>query len=95
MHRDHDDPRNLPQQPARRQALACLGAWAGAAVVWSVVGGVPRAFATGDAQGASMVPASGFHFVQISDTHIGFNKPANPDVVGSLRSAIAQINALP
>lgn len=95
MHRDHDDPRNLPQKPARRQALACLGVWAGAAVVWSVVGGVPRAFATGDAKGVAAMPANGFHFVQISDTHIGFNKPANPDVVGSLRRAIAQINALP
>ena len=34
-------------------------------------------------------------FVQISDTHIGFRKDANPDVVGSLRRAIADINALP
>jgi 3',5'-cyclic AMP phosphodiesterase CpdA len=34
-------------------------------------------------------------FVQISDTHIGFHREANPDVVGSLRHAIADINALP
>ena len=33
--------------------------------------------------------------MQISDTHIGFRKEANPDVVGSLRRAIADINALP
>ena len=33
--------------------------------------------------------------MQISDTHIGFRKDANPDVVGSLRRAIADINALP
>jgi Icc protein len=33
--------------------------------------------------------------VQISDTHIGFHKEANPDVVGSLRRAIADVNALP
>ena len=33
--------------------------------------------------------------MQISDTHIGFRKDANPDVVGSLRRAIADIHALP
>ena len=36
-----------------------------------------------------------FHFVQISDSHIGFNKPANPDVNATLRIAIDRINALP
>ena len=29
--------------PARRKALTCLAAWSGAAVVWTVTGGVPRA----------------------------------------------------
>jgi 3',5'-cyclic AMP phosphodiesterase CpdA len=84
-----------PDHPERRQALACLAAWTGGAIVWSVVGGVPRAFATEDARQPVAVPTSGFHFVQISDTHIGFHKEANPDVVGSLRRAIAGINALP
>ncbi len=95
MNRRIDDPGNLPERPARRQALSCLGAWAGAAVVWSVVGGVPRAFAAGDAVGAAKQPVGTFSFVQISDTHLGFNKAANPDVAGSLRRAIASINALP
>jgi 3',5'-cyclic AMP phosphodiesterase CpdA len=36
-----------------------------------------------------------FSFGQISDSHIGFNKPANTDVVGTLKQAIAKINALP
>src|SRR6202042_1976401 len=36
-----------------------------------------------------------FSFVQISDSHIGFNKPANTDVIGTLKQAIARINALP
>jgi Icc protein len=35
-----------------------------------------------------------FSFVQISDSHIGFNKPANPDVSGTLQAAIDKINAL-
>src|SRR6266576_3167667 len=33
-------------------------------------------------------------FVQISDSHMGFNKPANPDVAGSLKAAVDKINAL-
>ena len=37
----------------------------------------------------------GFHFVQISDSHIGFNKPANADVNATLQIAIGKINALP
>jgi 3',5'-cyclic AMP phosphodiesterase CpdA len=95
MNRDDDHPNDLPQHPGRREALSCLGAWAGAAVVWSVVGGVPRAFATGDPSHGGNVATGAFSFVQISDTHIGFNKPANPDVAGSLRRAIADIGALP
>jgi hypothetical protein len=35
------------------------------------------------------------HFVQISDSHIGFNWPANPDVAGTLQAAVDKINALP
>jgi len=82
-----------PASPDRRKALGCLAAWSGAAVVWSIAGGVPR---TVGAMGTGKSAAtSGFTFVQISDTHIGFNKPANPDVVGSLRRAIGEINALP
>jgi 3',5'-cyclic AMP phosphodiesterase CpdA len=79
----------------RRQALGCLAAWSGAAVVWTVAGGVPRALgATGTGQ-AMAASGDALTFVQISDTHIGFNKAANPDVVGSLRHAIAEIHALP
>ena len=33
--------------------------------------------------------------MQISDSHIGFNKPANTDVAGTLKAAIDKINALP
>jgi 3',5'-cyclic AMP phosphodiesterase CpdA len=39
--------------------------------------------------------AGGLRFVQISDSHIGFNKDANPDVTATLREAIAKIHALP
>ena len=92
MKRFRDEDEDLAS-PDRRKALGCLAAWSGAAVVWSIAGGVPRTVgATGTGASAA---ANGFSFVQISDTHIGFNKPANPDVVGSLRRAIGEINALP
>ena len=39
--------------------------------------------------------ASDFTFVQISDSHIGFNKPANTNVLGTLQAAVAKIDALP
>jgi Icc protein len=81
--------------PGRRNALGCLSAWSGAAVVWTVVGGVPRALGATNEQVTAAAAGGALTFVQISDTHIGFRRPANPDVVGSLRRAIADINALP
>jgi Icc protein len=85
---------NSPRSPARRQALSCLAGWTGTAVVWTVAGGVPRALgATGS--GMSAAPSKdALTFVQISDTHVGFKKDANPDVVGSLRRAIAEVNGM-
>src|SRR5258707_14840001 len=44
---------------------------------------------------AAEAPAADFSFVQISDSHIGFNKEANPDVVGTLKQAVPKIKALP
>ena len=77
---------------SRRKALACLGAWSGAAVIWTVAGGVPRAL--GKAADIHGRHAGGFTFAQVSDTHLGFKKDANPDVVGTLRRCIADLNAL-
>ena len=79
----------------RRQALRCLASWTGAAVVWTVAGGVPRALGATRGGTPRRTTGNALTFVQISDTHIGFRKEANPDVVGSLRRAIADINALP
>jgi 3',5'-cyclic-AMP phosphodiesterase len=50
--------------------------WAGTGVVWTVAGGVPASGLIGSAKAAE----SSFSFVQISDSHISFAKPANPDV---------------
>src|SRR4051794_11061432 len=76
----------------RRGFLKCMQ-WAGTAVVWSFAGGVPvsRLLA---ADTKKKTRAEEFTFVQISDSHIGFNKPANPDVVGTLQAAIERINNL-
>jgi 3',5'-cyclic AMP phosphodiesterase CpdA len=73
-------------------------AWAGTGLLWTMAGGVPtsRLFAatSGQASHAAASNAS-FSFVQISDSHIGFNKAANQDVTGTLKLAIDKINALP
>jgi 3',5'-cyclic AMP phosphodiesterase CpdA len=76
----------------RRGFLNCM-AWAGTGVLWTISGGVPCSRLFGQA------PSTGhgtgdLTFVQISDSHIGFNKPANPDVTGTLQVAIDRINAL-
>jgi 3',5'-cyclic AMP phosphodiesterase CpdA len=84
-----------PRSAARRGALGCMARWSGAAVVWGIAGGVLQALgATGDGRRPPSTYTP-FTFVQISDTHIGFNKKANPDTSASLRQAIAEINALP
>jgi Icc protein len=77
----------------RRGFLKCM-AWAGTGLVWTVSGGIPmsRAFAKSIDRNAHKV--ADFTFVQISDSHMGFNKPANPDVVATLQAAVDKINAL-
>ena len=65
----------------RRQTLKCM-LWAGTGVVWTVVGGVPASRLVGSAKAAE----GRFSFVQISDSHIGFAKPANPDARANSRS---------
>src|SRR5580658_7567040 len=80
----------------RRDFLKC-SAWAGTGVLWALVGGIPKAFAL-DAAGSvndSTALASSFHFVQFSDSHIGFNKEANPEPLKTLQEAIGKINAFP
>jgi len=78
---------------SRRQVLKC-GAWAGAGLVWSVSGGVPRALQFGG-EAMAEVPRGGLNFVQISDSHIGFNKEANPDPDATLTAAIEKVRSLP
>ncbi len=76
----------MTQDPTigRRGALECM-VWAGAGVLWTLAGGVPRSSLLGSAQAAT--PA-GLSFVQISDSHIGFKNAPNPDTPGTLAEAI-------
>ncbi|HUN40220.1 MAG TPA: metallophosphoesterase [Acetobacteraceae bacterium] len=74
----------------RRNFLKCM-AWAGTAMVWTVAGGVPRSRLIGTAEAAT----SGFNFVQISDSHLGFDKPANPNTTATLQEALNDVAALP
>jgi hypothetical protein len=76
----------------RRTLLRCA-AWGGAGVVWALKGGVPSAFSLLD--GAAAAEPASLAFVQISDSHIGFNKDANPDPNSTLAAAIVKVRALP
>ena len=80
----------------RRNALKCL-AYGGAGTLFALSGGVfmpiDLAMAASDKQGAAKLGKP--LFVQISDTHIGFNKEANPDVNGTLTQTIDIVNGMP
>ena len=78
----------------RRGFLQCM-AWAGTGAYFVLSGGVLNSFALSGGTPREQMPKGELAFVQISDSHIGFNKEANPDVVGTLRQAIAKVNALP
>jgi len=81
---------------SRRNALKCM-AYGGAGTLFALSGGVftpfDLAMAGTDPKGVARVGKP--LFVQISDTHIGFNKEANPDVNGTLTQTIDIVNAMP
>jgi len=88
---DYQKTENDADGVDRRGFLRCM-TWAGTGVVWTLTGGIPTSSLLGQTGGSK---GKGFHFVQISDSHIGFNKPANADVNGTLQVAIDKINGLP
>jgi 3',5'-cyclic AMP phosphodiesterase CpdA len=78
----------------RRGFLKCM-AWAGTGAFFVLQGGVLKSFAMSEVSKRSAKELKGeLSFVQISDSHIGFNKPANPDVLATLKAAIEKINSL-
>src|SRR6266540_173764 len=76
----------------RRGFLKCM-AWAGTGALCVMQGGVLKSYALPEA--AKKKVTGELSFVQISDSHIGFNKPTNPDVIATLKAAVDKINALP
>jgi 3',5'-cyclic AMP phosphodiesterase CpdA len=68
-------------------------AWVGTGLAWTVTGGVLSSRLLGAER--SDKEKADFSFVQISDSHIGFAKPPNTDVVSTLKRTVAKINALP
>jgi 3',5'-cyclic AMP phosphodiesterase CpdA len=88
--RNIEDPA-VNDRPSRRGALKCLGL--GTGTLFTLSSGILEPV---DLALAATKPDAGVPlFLQISDTHIGFNKDANPDVAGTLERAIALANALP
>jgi len=79
----------------RRGFLKCM-AWAGTGTLCVIQGGVLKSFALESqmSSAAKSHSAGALSFVQISDSHMGFSKPANPDVIGTLKTAVDKINAL-
>src|SRR5262252_3528474 len=75
---------------SRRKVLECM-TWAGTGVLWTVAGGVPTSLGI---MGEAVAQTSGMTFLQISDSHVGFDKPANPNVNSTLEEAINKVKAL-
>ena len=87
-HQSDDEGRGL----SRRRVLECM-TWAGTGVLWTISGGVPRSL--GLVGSALAAEPAGLTFLQISDSHVGFDKPANPNALGTLEEAIAKIKTMP
>jgi 3',5'-cyclic AMP phosphodiesterase CpdA len=75
--------------PNRRGFLKCM-TWAGSAMLWTVAGGIPRSHVIGQAEAA----ATGFTFAQVSDSHLGFDKPVNTNVTGTFQEALDQVTGM-
>ena len=77
---------------SRRKVLECM-TWAGTGVLWTISGGVPRSLGIIDE--AMAAETNKLSFLQISDSHVGFDKPANPNVIGTLEEAVGKLKSLP
>lgn len=88
MSRNHHDESGT----SRRGVLECM-LWAGTGVLWTIAGGIPRSVDI--ARAATLDETKGFTFLQLSDSHVGFSKPANPNALGTLQEAVAAIKAIP
>ena len=88
--REHDHSHNHDGVD-RRGFLKCM-AWAGTGALCVMQGGVLTSYSLGETAKKKM--NGELSFVQLSDSHMGFNKPANPDVTATLQVALDRIKAL-
>ena len=79
---------------SRRHALECM-IWAGTGVLWTVSGGIPKSLNLLDEAQAAEAVSSSFTFLQISDSHVGFDKEKDITAIDTLNEAVAKIKALP
>ncbi|MGN6551588.1 MAG: metallophosphoesterase family protein [Pararhizobium sp.] len=93
MHKDTEDKEAGGLQLTRRHALECM-VWAGTGVLWTVAGGIPKSLSLLDAAQAAEAAETGFTFLQISDSHVGFDKEAEVTAVDTLTEAIGKVKAL-
>src|ERR1700687_2049960 len=89
---DNDGQHGKKDGHSRRKVLECM-TWAGTGVLWTIAGGVPHSLGLVDQ--AMAQDAGGLTFLQISDSHMGFAKPVNPNVKGTLEEAIGRIKTVP
>ena len=76
----------MPAEFGRRDFLRLAGVGAGVVFASGLAGCAARAAA----------PSTDFHFVQLSDSHWGFNGPVvNPEAKTTLARAVAEVDALP
>ena len=87
MNQNHNEGGGI----SRRKVLECM-TWTGTGVLWTISGGVPHSL--GLVEAANAAEASALTFLQISDSHVGFDKPANPNALGTLEEAISKVKAL-
>jgi Icc protein len=80
----------------RRGFLQCAG-WTGTGALFLLGGGVASSVSLEAALAAPAARgrARPLTFVQISDSHVGFDKAANPDARGTFIEAVGKIRALP
>jgi 3',5'-cyclic AMP phosphodiesterase CpdA len=90
---NHSDDGEQREGLDRRGFLECM-TWAGTGVLWTLSSGLPLGMGLDRALAGEVAPAP-FSFLQISDSHVGFDKPANPDALSTLREAVDRIRGLP
>jgi 3',5'-cyclic-AMP phosphodiesterase len=93
MTEDTHDSNGGGEHGMTRRQLMRHSAWFGGAVVLTVSAGEVISHIPGTANAAA-ASSTDLRFVQVSDSHIGFQGPANMDVAGTFADALNRVNSL-